>query len=426
MASPETPAFRLVSRTAHPGFLELPWQEPLEEWEDERLVEVARGIHRHVVRFVEIGGSFFALKELPARLAWREYRLLGELQQEEMPVVEPIGVVADRHSPEGEELEAVLITRYLEFSLPYRLVLARRIRPAPQDSLLDALVQTLVRLHLVGFFWGDCSLSNLLFRRDAGALSAYMVDAETGELHERLSDGQRLHDLQIAEENLIGELYDLAAELGQEADDPFELVEEVRKRYERLWAELTDEQVFGADESFRLEERLRRLNELGFDAEEVEVVRTPEGYRLRLQSRVVEPGHHRRRLLHLTGLNAQENQARRLLNDITNYGTWLERRGEKPVSEPALAGRWLSEVFEPAVTSIPPELHGKLEAAELFHELLEHRWFLSEREGKDVGMKAATQSYVDDVLRAAPEEKAALLAEDFTPRSEGGSANNRG
>jgi hypothetical protein len=30
-------------------------------------------------------------------------------------------------------------------------------------------------------------------------------------------------------------------------------------------------------------------------------------------------------------------------------------------------------------------------------------------------MKAATKSYVDDVLRAAPEEKAALLAEDYVP-----------
>ena len=111
---------------------------------------------------------------------------------------------------------------------------------------------------------------------------------------------------------------------------------------------------------------------------------------------------------------AQENQARRLLNDITNYGKWLERRGEPTVSEAAIAGRWLSEVFEPAIAAIP-ELHGKLAAAELFHELLEHRWFLSEREGKDVGMKAATKSYVDDVLRAAPEEKAALLAEDYVP-----------
>jgi tRNA A-37 threonylcarbamoyl transferase component Bud32 len=418
VATPETPTFRLVSRTASPGLLELPWQEPLEEWTHDRLVEVARGIHRHVVRFVELGGSYFALKELPARLAWREYRLLTELEHEEMPVVTPIGVVADRHAPDGEELEAVLITRYLEFSLPYRLVLARRIRPAPRDSLLDALVQTLVRLHLVGFFWGDCSLSNLLFRRDAGALSAYLVDAETGELHERLSDGQRGHDLDIAEENVIGELYDVAAELGHEVDDPFELGAEIRKRYEGLWAELTDEEVFSADESFRVEDRLRRLNELGFDAEEVEVVRTPEGYRLRLHSRVVEPGHHRRRLLHLTGLQAQENQARRLLNDITTYGKWLERRGEKPVSEAALAGRWLSEVFEPAVMSIPPELHGKLEAAELFHELLEHRWFLSEQAGKDVGMEAATQSYVDDVLRAAPEEKAALLADDYPARVE--------
>src|SRR5207302_3003046 len=119
---------------------------------------------------------------------------------------------------------------------------------------------------------------------------------------------------------------------------------------------------------------------------EVEVLRTSEGYRLRLHSKVVEAGHHRRRLLHLTGLDAQENQARRLLNDITAYGKWLERKGEPAVSEVALAGRWVSEVFEPAIASIPKELHGKLAAAELFHELLEHRWFLSEREGKDVGM----------------------------------------
>ena len=68
----------------------------------------------------------------------------------------------------------------------------------------------LVRLHLAGFFWGDVSLSNTLFRRDAGAFAAYLVDAETGELHDRLSDGQREHDLDIARVNIAGELMDLA------------------------------------------------------------------------------------------------------------------------------------------------------------------------------------------------------------------------
>ena len=178
-------SFRLVARTGHPDFLDLPWEEPLEEWTSSRLVEVERGIGRHVVRFVDYDGALYALKELPPRLAQREYRLLRELAEVGLPAVESVGVVSERESTE----EAVLITRYLDFSLPYRLVLQRRVLPAPLESLLDAYAELLVRLHLTGFYWGDCSLSNALFRRDAGALSAYLVDAETAELHEQLSDG---------------------------------------------------------------------------------------------------------------------------------------------------------------------------------------------------------------------------------------------
>ena len=62
----------------------------------------------------------------------------------------------------------------------------------------SALVVLLVRLHLAGFFWGDCSLSNALFRRDAGALQAYVIDVETSERYPTLSEGQRQMDLDIA------------------------------------------------------------------------------------------------------------------------------------------------------------------------------------------------------------------------------------
>jgi len=313
----------------------------------------------------------------------------------------------------------VLITRYLEFALPYRLILGRATLPATEPSIRAALSELLVRLHIAGFFWGDCSLSNALFRRDAGALSAYLVDAETGQLEERLSDGQREHDLQIAEENLVGELYDLAAELGREVvDDPVEFAEDVRIGYEQLWAELTEDEVFAPDESRKLEERLERLNALGFDVEEVELVSDGSEVRLKLQSKVVEPGHHRRRLLRLTGLDAQENQARRLLNDLTAYRTKLNRSAKAPITDTAAAGRWLSEVFEPAIAAVPVELQGKRAAAEIFHELLEHRWFLSEQAGRDVGMTKAIESYVEQVLRPALDEKAPLLepTEDQTPR----------
>jgi hypothetical protein len=69
---------QLVAKTGHPDFLDLPWELPLEEWESDRLVEVVRGIGRHVVRFVDYYEALYALKELPERLARREYRLLRE------------------------------------------------------------------------------------------------------------------------------------------------------------------------------------------------------------------------------------------------------------------------------------------------------------------------------------------------------------
>ncbi len=75
--------------------------------------------------------------------------------------------------------------------------------------MANALALLLVRLHLLGFWWGDCSLSNTLFRRDADQFAAYLVDAETGEFQTRLTDGQREHDLEISLFNVAAELEDL-------------------------------------------------------------------------------------------------------------------------------------------------------------------------------------------------------------------------
>ncbi len=400
---------QLIARTGHPDFLDLPWDEPLEEWTSERLVEVVRGIHRHVVRFVEYQGEpgpkLYAIKELPAELARREYRLLRALAGDQMPVVEAVGVVTER----GEGLACALITRHLDYSLPFRTLFARGSVPDLRRRLLDAGAELLVRLHLGGFFWGDCSLSNTLFRRDAGALAAYLVDAETGELHPSLSDGQRRHDLVIAEENVAGELADVEAEIGREGElFPEETAAELVARYESLWDELTREEAFGDDTRYKIDERLHRLNELGFDVDEMELVAGDEGYTLRLNPRVVEPGHHRRRLHALTGLNAQENQARRMLNDLARYRAELDNEGGRPMPETVAVHRWLSEVFEPAVAAIPAGLWGKRDAAEVFHEALEHRWFLSQQQDEDVGLMPAVQAYVDDVLRHEPDERAVL------------------
>jgi hypothetical protein len=406
----EQTRFQMLVRPGNPDFLDLPWREPLDEWASDRIVEVTRGIHRHVVRFVGYGERLYALKALPPRVARLEYRLLRELDDAVVPVVDAVGVVTKDPGADGHEPEAVLITRHLDFSLPYRSLFTGPGVPDLRNSLLDALAELLVRIHLAGFFWGDCSLSNTLFRRDAGTLSAYLVDAETGELHPQLSPGQRAHDLQIAEENVAGELLDLeAGEAGLPSGlDPIETAAEVVRRYESLWSELTREDVFGPDETYRIDERLRRLNELGFDVEEVKLVGDAGGRSLRLNPQVVEPGHHRRRLHTLTGLYVQENQARRLLNDLATYRATGERQG---TPESVVAYRWLTECFEPSIAEIPVELRGKREPAELFHEILEHRWFLSEAARRDVGMPAAVASYIDNVLRYRPDERAVLEPE---------------
>lgn len=413
---------RLVSRPGHPDFLDLEWDRPLLAWDSERLVEVARGVHRHVVRFVHYDGALYALKELPPRIAEREYRMLRRMRDESLPVVDVVGVARRRDMPGEEPLEDVLITRYLDYSLPYRAVFTHpRGQPdnsgtdvrSLHDRLLDALAMLLVRMHLSGFYWGDCSLSNTLFRRDAGALAAYIVDMETGDWHPELTDGQRKTDLEVTELNVAGGLMDLQAELSLPPDpDPVETAEGLRRRYDRLWDELTTDVVFGEDERYTIAARVRRLNELGFDVDEIEVVSTASGERLRLRTSVAERGHHRRTLTSLTGLAAQENQARSLLNDLAHYRRSLEHRSGRPVPESVAAYRWMQEVFEPTVQAIPEAFRAKLEPVEVFHEVIEHKWFLSERERRDIGLERAIASYMETILPAAPDERTVLATDE--------------
>lgn len=410
--------FRFTSRPGHPTFIDLPWERPLSEWQSDRMVSPVAGIHRHVVRFVAYGPDVYAMKELPGDYAEREYRLLRELEARRVPVVDAIGLATGRMDANGEPLDDVVITKHLEYSLPYRALFSRIALNDLWQPLLDSLAQLLVRLHLAGFFWGDCSLSNTLFRRDAGALAAWLVDAETGELHDELSlsTGQRAHDLEIAQLNLAGELLDIYASEGDDGTrsiddvpfDPVGVADDLRARYDRLWAELTRVEVFDVDEQWRVEDRVRRLNDLGFDVEELELIKDHDGTRLHLSTRVLEPGHHQRELLSLTGLYAHENQARTLLNDIRRYRACVESREERPVTERVGALRWMEEIFQPTMSALPAEVRGKLEPAEIFHQILEHRWLMSERAGREVDTAAAAADYRDLVLHAIPDERTVL------------------
>ena len=395
-------ALRMVATRPNPALVTLPWHLSLDEWGDDVVVPLPRGLSRHIVRIVRLGKDVYAVKQTREHMANREYRLLRDLRRLALPAVEPVGVVSGRETAEDEEIEPALVTRHLQFSLPYRSLFSHGL---PQESLpkiLDALVVLLVRLHLAGFFWGDVSLSNVLFRRSAGEFAAYLVDAETGELHPSLTDGQRGHDLEVALTNIYGELLDLqAGGLLSEDFDPDDIVETLQERYDGLWGELTGTEEFTTDEIWRIEQRIDRLNDLGFDVDELDIITDWDGATVRVQPKVVEANHHARELQRLTGLDVEDNQARRLLNDLASFTAHHGLQGE---DRPIVAHRWLTTVYEPITAMVPAQLRGRLDAAEVFHEILEHRWFLSEQRGVPVHTVDAARSYIDSVLSARPEE----------------------
>lgn len=395
-ASPEHPA----------DLLDLPWHVPLEQWPARYLVSLPRGISRHVVRFACAGREVVAIKEVPEWAAVREYELLRDLDRLAIPAVDAFAVVTERRTPEGEPLEPALITRHLAGSMPYRSMFETTPRPSTVRRLLDALAVLLVRLHLVGFAWGDCSLSNTLFRRDAGAYAAYLVDAETGQIQPELSRGQREYDIELARVNIAGELMDLEAGGSLHPSiDPIRCGEEIARRYGDLWHELTRESVYPVDERHRINRRIRRLNELGFDVAEMQIRGSATGDTVTFVPKVVDAGHHQRQLLRLTGLDAEENQARRLLNDLEG---WMATQEDHAPDDPlgarpeVLAHRWVRECFRPTVRAVPRDLRGRMDPAQIYHDLLEHRWFLSERAQRDVGLDAAVEDYLATVLPRVP------------------------
>jgi hypothetical protein len=401
-----TQALDITAATVDPALLDLPWHLPLESWPEENIASLPKGLSRHTVRFAHLSGHVIAIKETLPDLAKREYEMLKELQKLDVPCVEPFANIKNRRDNDGNELPAVLITRHLKFSLPYRAMWSQGLRVETATRLVDALAVLLVRLHLAGFFWGDVSLSNTLFRRDAGAFAAYLVDAETGQLYESgLSNGQRENDLEIARVNIAGELMDLVASgRAGEGVDPNATSERIVNKYRDLWKELTAAEVFDKDERWRINQRVERLNTLGFDIEELMIRADETGNSLKIQPKVVDAGHHTRRLIRLTGLDVQENQSRKLLNDLDAFRVKIDPEGDEEV----LAHRWLSEVFEPVVKAIPREYSGRLEPAEVFHQVLLHRWDLAEKLDRKVPLEEAVNSYVVNVLAHRRDEEALI------------------
>lgn len=387
-------SMKIAATTVASQLLQLPWNLPLEHWPMKWLAALPQGISRHVVRFVNLDDRVIAVKEIGEFTAHHEYQMLRKLGGVGTPAVRPLAVITGRKDDDGETLTAALVTEHLEYSLPYRAMFSQQVTPETVVRLIDSLAVLLVRLHLQGFYWGDVSLSNTLFRRDADAFSAYLVDAETGDFQGKLSKQRRLYDVDVARTNIIGELMDLQA--GGFLDcglDVIDIGTRIERRYLSLWEELTGEEAIGFAEAWKVDERIRRLNELGFDVGELKL--TSEDNKVVFRPRVVDAGHHHRQLMRLTGLDVGEQQARRMLNSMQTFRL-SEGLEDAPLEQ--VAHKWLIEEFEVTISAVPSDLRNKLQDAQIFHEILEHRWYLAENRQADVSLAEATKSYVDKVL----------------------------
>ena len=386
----------VLSPTFAPTLLKMPWSTPLEGWSTDLLAALPRGISRHTVRLIEADGLTFAVKEIGEHVAYHEYRNLRRLQELGAPCVVPVAVITHRRDADGEELTPCLVTQHLRFSLPYRDVFSRTPAAEVVSKLVRALAVLLVRLHLLGFYWGDVSLSNTLFRRDADQFSAYLVDAETGEFHEPLSKGRRLYDVDVARVNIIGELMDLqAAELIDPEADVIALGNAIEAVYLELWDLVTGELVVEGDAFDAIAKRVAAVNELGFDVGEMEIENEGNRYRIIIEPAVFSTGFYQKKLLQLTGLHVQDRQAQRLLGEMEVYRA-VRYGGKLPLE--AVAHRWMVKEYEPVVHLIPPELREKLEPAQIFHEILDHRWFMSQNLSRFVPLAEASESYFEKVL----------------------------
>jgi hypothetical protein len=396
-------------RSEYPDFQDLPWDLPLDAWKEAcpRLEEVQRGISRHSVVFVNYDQQLFALKELPGDLAEQEYHLLGEMEKLRLPSVIPAGYAKINNANRDS---SVLITRYLDGSLPYRSLFMNSSLGRYREHLLDAMAGLMVQLHLAGVYWGDCSLSNTLFRRDAGALQAYLVDAETSEIYiSRITPVLRHHDLEILDEQVTGELIDMA-DLGilPKIYSVHDTGAYIRQRYQSLWDQITNEPLISQDERFRIQERIRALNNLGFSVGEVELHTTDEGNKLRLRVMVTDRNFHRLKLLSLTGLEAEERQARHMVNEIQETRAMLAQKNNPNMSLTAAAYYWLENLYLPVIRQLEPllstdsDIAANLSPAELYCQVLEHKWYLSEKAERDVGHQTAVKDYLKQFAGKIP------------------------
>ena len=316
------------------------------------------GVHRHPIAFVAYDEGVYAIKELPVHLAMHEFETLRTLEDRTTRTARPAGLVERAWLEPDDGSAGAVITRYVEYAFPYRELVMGGSFGIRRNQMLDAFAGLLVELHVAGCFRGDCSLSNVLYRYDAGAIDTIMVDAETSQLYESISDGRRREDLEIMKENLAGGMSDIAAAADRDLDHAdLDIGSDVADRYGSLWDELNSDLVIAPDQRYLIRQRIDRLNELGFAVNDIDLVPDGDGNRVRIRVQVGGRNFHADRLRRMAGIDASENQARHILADFARHEA---RRGgyDSPADQAVGVMAWRASrfaVFTGRITELRPE-----------------------------------------------------------------------
>jgi tRNA A-37 threonylcarbamoyl transferase component Bud32 len=405
--APKIISFNILEN--YPDFLDLPWEKPLTEWENfVNTVEFEIGLHRNEVIFIDYDNNIYALKKLHKKLASHEFEMLKKLYELDIPVVKPVGYVQFKNL--DNEDYGIIITEFLEFSIPFRLLFLKPKLYRYQKKMIKSISNLLVRLHIAKFYWGDCSLSNILFKRDAGELQAYLVDAETMEYYDSLSEEKKDYDLDIMSENIGGDLMDIAFANNLPPEFNFnDTTDLIRQSYLELTSKLINNIHFSVHEKFKIKQRIEEINELGFTIKEyfLKPIENEDENILVMQTIVTEKSYYKNELKNLTFIKAEENQAKIILNNILEYKADLESKIKKVIPLQVVAHQWLDLIYKHTLNQLNID-ESNSNAPQIFCQVLEHKWFLSERKNQDIGLMNAIFEY-NNLIKSNQIEKDELL-----------------
>ena len=362
---------------------DFPWTKEIETWEGYRFVERRKGESRHTLFFLRTDKGDVVIKRTSSESAEKEYYTYNKLISMGIPTIMPIGF-AKKHK-DGVE-EGYLLTLYEKGSLPESHLMRLLKSEQYRDLVWNSIIALLVVMHLKGIFWGDPSLDNILVKFYKTKVEALLVDTETVQLYDYISEEKEKEDLERMFESLFAYSF-----VNDEFDERlFEKRKQyIEKRYNKLKKILNDELNIEKEDYFKLVKRVDDLFLLGYTVK-------PEGFspKLKVMFKPVTPrkGWFVQMLEDMLGVSFTPEQSKKIFKEILQYRYRMSKSRKTEMKLGDAARDWYQHRFLPA-RRVFKQYFPDENPVKIYLEILTHKWFLSEKAGKGVGIVEAAKDY---------------------------------